>query len=103
MDNLLIKLAEQVPALAVLVWLVFQFIGAQKQTNQQVGEIANKFSNTLLETEQKRNEVLTHMGDDCHAVQKRSIEVMAEVKTVLHENTAILRQVNDKLKDERSY
>jgi len=76
LDTLLIEIAKQVPALVVLALLTRWFLTYMRDRDAQ-----------LLQHEEKRDaqmtNTLSHIGDDCHVVQRDSIEVMKEVKQEL--------------------
>lgn len=98
METFLLEAAKQVPALAVLAWIVFKFIGFAAQSADRMADISSRFSRVVMETEEKRNETLKSIGHECHTVQKEAISVIGQVKEVLHENTAVLKEVNERLR-----
>ena len=74
MSDLFLRLASQVPSLVVLVIVVVIF----------------------LKYLTKRDEVLKHLGDDCHEVQRDAIKAIKQNSEVIGEISVVLRRLNDK-------
>jgi len=72
MENILEKIAQQVPALVVLVYLVIVFTKSMKDT-------VTKFLSFVQEKEKRVKE----MADRMNSVIERNTEVLAHVKVVL--------------------
>ena len=90
MDELLKRAAEQVPALAVLA--VLGMLGV-RAVLAYLAERERLFSEVLA----KRDETLTSIGNNCHAVQRRSSEALLENSRALGENAKALVEVRNVL------
>lgn len=79
MEELGLELLKQVPALAVLAFIVIQFLRylEKKECNLQ--------------------DMLTRIGDTCHQVQRetteRTAEALAETRATIGENSKVLGEV----------
>lgn len=95
MDSTLLEIAKQVPSLMVLAVLTRWFLTYMKERDAQ-----------LLAHEEKRDEqlakVLSGIGDDCHNVQRDSIEVMKEVREELGASRAATAELVSYLRSTRS-
>ena len=76
LEGFVMGLLKQVPALAVLAYIVFIFLK----------HLAH------------RDEVMRKIGDGCHEVQKESHTVMREVSSAMGENTTAMREVTSALR-----
>ena len=86
MDTILIEVAKQVPSLVVLALLTRWFLNYMRSRDTELLEHDTKRDKALGDT-------LKHIGDDCHLVQRDSIEIMREVKEELGRS----RQANENL------
>ena len=77
LEGFVMGLLKQVPALAVLAYIVFIFLK----------HLAH------------RDEVMRKIGDGCHDVQKESHLVMREISTAFGENTTAMREVTHTLRE----
>lgn len=75
MDNLVVEIAKQVPALLVLAFIVRVFLGHLKERDASL------------------QKTLSHMGDSCHKVQEDAVGVMREVKEELGRTRELYRQL----------
>ena len=83
MEAALIEALKQVPALAVLTYLVITGL-------KQVTKITSNFTETLKALEGRREDSLKVIRGDCHGVQKANMEVLTDVRDALHKNTEML-------------
>lgn len=74
MEMLFVEVAKQVPALMVLCYIVFVFV-------RYLGS---------------RDQTLKEIGESCHMVQQKSIDVMQEVNRSIGEMTATISALNGK-------
>ena len=84
MEEMMYKVLSQVPALAVLAFLVWKHQGTVKMC-----------LDFMTDGDERRNAVLKTLGDDCHAVQHRSIEVMDKTTIALEHNADAFTQVTE--------
>ena len=73
METFFADIASQVPALAVLTFVVIRFL-------------------SYLD---KRDDMLRHIGDDCHEVQRLAIAAINENSRVLGETLRVVKILNN--------
>ena len=75
MEEMMYKALSQVPALAVLAFLVWKHQGTVKMC-----------LDFMTDGDERRNAVLKTLGDDCHDVQRQSIQAMDKTTVALEHN-----------------
>jgi predicted rRNA methylase YqxC with S4 and FtsJ domains len=90
MESLLVEIAKQTPALLVLVFLVLQFLKAQKDQSQRFGEV-------LGEIERRHEKVINEISSEADEIHRQSIEVHKQSIQVIGENSEVLRTVRERL------
>ncbi len=76
MDSVLWELLKQVPALAVLAWVVYVFL---------------KF---IRQCEADRSENVKRLADDCHRIQQRAIDGLDRNTEILGAVKLLLERLN---------
>jgi hypothetical protein len=77
-DGLLERVATQVPALAVLGFIVIKFLQHLKDDRTSRDSEASRFSSTI-----------TTIGDSCHEFQR---EIQEDFKATMRDNSAAMRE-----------
>lgn len=80
------KIAEQVPALAVLVFVVIVFLKSQGKRDE-----------AFLAFIEEQNQKFKNLGDACHQVQQRATEVIAENTKMYGRLEKTLEQASEKI------
>jgi len=72
MEAAFIEAMKQVPALAVLAFILFQWVKFQDRQRDRDVDRDKSFAKMLTH----RDEALKSIGDDCHRIQRDSIDAM---------------------------
>lgn len=75
-DGLVGNLIESAPAAAMVVIVVVLFIRYLRVRDEASERRESKMLAYMEERDTKLAETLRHMGDDCHGVQRRTIEAL---------------------------
>ncbi len=88
--GMIIEVAKQIPALAVLVWLVILFLGHLREERD-----------SRVSIESARHEALKEIGDGCHAHSMKIANTMSDAlkdsNAIVRENTQVISQVSTTL------
>lgn len=87
MEEVLIKLAGQIPSLLVLVFLTIKFLSHLKS-------ITENYTRSIERIQNKNEETFEAMSVECHAIQEKSISSLHNVdKTLVANNLLIEKNV----------
>lgn len=69
MEDALLEIAKQIPAVLVLVWLVVK-------NNKDAADARNAFIDHIEKVQHRHQETISTMGSECHAVQEKCVAAL---------------------------
>ncbi len=87
----IVQVVAQVPALGVVVYLVIYFLRANKERDESHEKAQVERDRKFLDHLERRDATLRDIGNDCHAVQRESIEAMKQTNRVIGESNEVIR------------
>ena len=85
MEDTIVELVKQVPALGVLAFVVMRFLRIVEHRDKLfVGQLSD------------RDKILSSISEECHTVQRDAIECIRKSAEVQGEVLALLRRLNGK-------
>lgn len=89
MDEILTTVAQQIPALAALIFLVVRAMGNLRERDRE-------FMDWLKKRDDQFTQALRDIGSECHAVQRRATEALDANTLMIGRMEAYLRETNGK-------